>query len=471
MHKEASAFDLNIERILEGWDVHHALREVIANALDEQALTNTREIVIAKDAGGGWHVRDYGRGLRYGHLTQNENKEKLNNSSKVVGKFGVGLKDALATLHRRRVDVAIKSKYGDITLNVAPKHGFTDVKTLHALIAPPRDAHYLGTDFFFQNVKDSQVDAAKSFFLKFSGESVIDSTGYGQILRRAPAGKARIYVKGLLVAEEENFAFSYNITSLTAQMNRALNRERTNVGRTAYADRVKAVLLGSTSGDVAEKLAEDLTLMEQGTSHDEVKSWTDVAVHACQTLNASKKVVFVSAGQRTLSSDAIDHAIKDGHRVVTVPENVRDRLHGIKDIQGNPVRDLAQFEQEFAASFEFKFIEEGKLSTAERRVFDLHAEISDLVGGLPRQVKEIKISETMRPDFSSRRDALGLWEPRNRRIIIKRSELRSLEAFAATLLHEMTHASTDSSDVTREFEDGLTAALGKAAALAVTRSG
>lgn len=463
------AFDLNIERILEGWDVHHALREVIANALDEQALTNTRDISIAKDASGRWHVRDYGRGLRYDHLTQNENKEKLGRTNKVVGRFGVGLKDALATLHRRSVDVTIKSKHGDITLEVAPKHGFTDVKTLHAVVAQPTDPDFIGTEFSFRNVTDSQIDGAKNFFLKFSDESVLDSTRYGQILRRSPTGRARIYVKGLLVAEEENFAFSYNITSLTAQMNHALNRERTNVGRTAYADRVKTVLLASTSSDVAENLAEDLTLMEQGTSHDEVKSWADVAVHSCQILNASKKVVFVSAQQRTLASDAIDHAIKDGYKVITLPENVRHRLRGISDTCGNPVRDLDQYEREFAASFEFKFVEKGKLSTAERAVFDKRTEIVELVGGLPRQVKEVKISETMRPDFSSKSDAVGLWEPSNCRIIIRRSQLRSLEAFAATLLHEMTHASTGSSDVTREFESGLTVALGKAAARAVTR--
>ena len=36
-------FDLNIERVLENWTVAHALREVIGNALDEQALTGTRE--------------------------------------------------------------------------------------------------------------------------------------------------------------------------------------------------------------------------------------------------------------------------------------------------------------------------------------------------------------------------------------------------------------------------------------------
>ena len=67
-------FDLNIERVLENWTVAHALREVIANALDEQALTETAEPEIFRDDPGRWHVRDWGRGLRYEHLTQNENR-------------------------------------------------------------------------------------------------------------------------------------------------------------------------------------------------------------------------------------------------------------------------------------------------------------------------------------------------------------------------------------------------------------
>ena len=111
----AREFDLNIERVLENWTLAHAIRELIANALDEAALTGTPEPEIAKDGDGRWHIRDFGRGLRYEHLTQNENREKLANPEKVVGKFGVGLKDALATFDRRGVGVRIRSRFGDIT--------------------------------------------------------------------------------------------------------------------------------------------------------------------------------------------------------------------------------------------------------------------------------------------------------------------------------------------------------------------
>ena len=311
-------FDLNIEEILEGWEICHAVREVIANALDEQALTGTKEIRIAKDSAGAWHVRDYGRGLKYEHLTQNENAEKLRNTQKVIGKFGVGLKDALGVLHRRGVDVVVGSRHGDITLKRAPKHGFADVVTLQAVISPPADPWLVGTDLILRGVSEADIETAKAFFLKFSGGEILDETQYGQILRRASNQYARIYANGLRVAEEEGFAFSYNITSLTAPMRKALNRERTNVGRAAYSERVKTMLLASTSGAVAATLADNLTQIEQGTNCDEV-NWTDVALHACRVLSASKKAVFVTASERTAEPGSIDHAIADGYQLVTVP--------------------------------------------------------------------------------------------------------------------------------------------------------
>lgn len=47
-------FDLNIEKILEDWEIYHAIREVIGNAIDEQILTKTKSIEIFKDRNGKW---------------------------------------------------------------------------------------------------------------------------------------------------------------------------------------------------------------------------------------------------------------------------------------------------------------------------------------------------------------------------------------------------------------------------------
>src|SRR5574341_1616589 len=203
-------FDLNIEKILEDWDVHHAVREVIGNAIDEQILTKTKSIDIFKDEKGAWHIRDYGRGLRYEHLTQKENEEKLQNPH-VIGKFGIGLKDALATFDRKNVNVYIRSRYGEISLGKSHKYGFEDIVTLHAYIAPPTNIQFVGTEFLLEGVTDSDIAKAKELFLLFSGEQVIEDTRYGQALaRKGEVG--RIYINGVRVAEEENFIFSYNIT-------------------------------------------------------------------------------------------------------------------------------------------------------------------------------------------------------------------------------------------------------------------
>src|SRR3954454_6156243 len=130
-------FDLNIQRVLEHWTVSEALREIIANALDEQALTNTAEPEIFESDMGSWHVRDFGRGLRYEHFTQNEDAEKLAKPNLVIGKFGVGLKDAMATFDRHDIGVLIQSRHSDIRIQSVSKHGFDDVLTLHAAVASP----------------------------------------------------------------------------------------------------------------------------------------------------------------------------------------------------------------------------------------------------------------------------------------------------------------------------------------------
>ena len=119
----------------------------------------------------------------------------------------------MATFDRKTIDVVVQSKHEEITLGKATKHGFDDITTLHALISAPADSTFVGTDVSLNGVKEADINAAKDFFLQFSGDNVLETTIYGQVL--AKGKKSRIYITGLRVAEEDNFLFSYNITSTT----------------------------------------------------------------------------------------------------------------------------------------------------------------------------------------------------------------------------------------------------------------
>lgn len=450
-------FDLNIEKILEDWEVYHAIREVIANAIDEEVLTSTKNIKIIKDKKRRWHIRDFGRGLRYEHLTQKEDEEKLKNPN-VIGKFGIGLKDALATFDRKGIKVFIKSRHGDITIGKSEKHDFEDVITLHAYIRPPSAPNCIGTEFVLDGCTNKDIEKAKDLFLRFSGEKILERTQYGEVLEKKKE-TARIYINGVKVAEEENFIFSYNITSLTKAIRKALNRERTNVGRSAYSERVKSILLLCKSKIIAKSLVNDLKGYQDGSLHDELK-WTDVSVHACKLLNSLEKVVFFTPEELMYAADMVDKARSDGYEIVTIPENIKENIRGLRDISGNIIRDLDQFKREWNESFKFKFINEKDMTPKERKIFRMTNTILGFVGGKPREVKEIKISETMRLESHSFTEASGLWEETRRRVIIKRDQLRSLKDYAGTLLHEIAHVESGSPDISSKFEQQLTSLIG-----------
>lgn len=456
-------FDLNIEKVLEHWTVPHAIREIIANALDESNLTSTKQPLIYKDEEGKWHIKDFGRGLKYEHLTQNENLEKTENPDKVIGKFGVGLKDAMATFDRRNIGILIQSKYSDITIKKLSKGDFEDVVTLHAIVNDPTYPDMIGTDFTFSDLKNDDIEKAKDFFLLYSGEKTIEKTKYGELIENLNS-RSRIYVNGICVAEEENLLFSYNITSTTKKLRQSLNRERTNVGRSAYSDRVKSILLESTTPEFAELLVNDLQRIQTGNAHDELQ-WIDVQLHACKILSSQEKVMFLTAYDLMDGSKYLSYAKEEGIRIVTVPDSLAIKLETSKDLNGNQFRNLDTYSVEWNTQFEFELVKLDQLTAKEREIFNYKDIIVNWFPKRGNPVKEIVISATMRPDNYTGSDALGLWEPSTKRIIIKRSQLKELHSFAGTLVHELVHAHTNTDDKTIEFEFELTEMLGKLSTL------
>jgi len=75
-------------------------------------------------------------------ITSRRQKTRRNSNAQIrsSGKFGVGLKDALATFHRHGINVVIHSKHNTFRTEEAPKHGFEDISTLHVDVQPPKQS-------------------------------------------------------------------------------------------------------------------------------------------------------------------------------------------------------------------------------------------------------------------------------------------------------------------------------------------
>ncbi len=218
------------------------------------------------------------------------------------------------------------------------------------------------------------------------------------------------------------------------------------------------MLLSCENKVVAQALVEDLRHFEAGSLHDELK-WADVSVHATKILNSTAKVVFITPSELIRAPNYVNEAKEAGYQIVTIPENVRDKISGQTDLSGNPMQDLLQFERAWNESFQFKFVAPNKLTASERAIYQATPKILALIGGPLKNVKAIKISETMRMETYAFVEAEGLWDPPN--IIIKRTQLKSLERYAGTLLHEIAHARSGAPDISSEFEQALTELLGK----------
>lgn len=448
-------FDLNIEKILDNWEVYHAIREIIANALDEQILTKTSEVQISKDGSSKWHIRDYGRGLNYSHLTQNENDEKKR-SKDVIGKFGVGLKDALAVLYKNRCSVLILSRFGDITLGMYPKEGFGDTKTLHAVIDEPSDPRRVGTEFIL-GVSDKDMEEAKSLFLRFSNKTPLDRVSHGEIYQRSSDQCAYVYVHGVKVAEEPMYLFDYNITRTNTALEKSLNRERSAVGRTAYSDIVMKMLLDAKSNAVAGMLMNDLKLISYGTNHDEI-SRVNVQAHAMRIYNEHNNVVFIPSSKSYQMSNNDKEKIREsGREVIVVPDTAFEKVEGTKDYTGKEIGTFQTVLREYSENFKYRFVEERNLTEYERNMLSMKSFVF-LHYGNKKYLNKIRISENINEMISG--DTLGVYDGSLDMIVLKRNVLSSPELFFEVLFHELAHATSKYQDNTRDFENELGKIIG-----------
>jgi len=468
-------FDLNIEEVLSDWTIVSAVREIIANALDEQKLSNSDDISIIEHSDGEWHIIDYGRGLAAEHLTLKESEEKLESDLPLIGKFGVGLKDALATLHRNGVEVEIYSSKGTFRLVTDSKQEFEHIITLQVDYDSSACIE-VGTEVRLIGIESFEIKGATRLFLELSGQNVIETNLLGQVINPEGATPG-VYIHGVRVNDEPDFLFSYNISNLDSQLSRFLNRERQAVSRTAYGTMLREMLLECEAELIRNSLAAELEDRHYKESCYEVRRWADVGVFALERLCEQKSVVAVSQHQLEYDRHHIDDMRKEGTLPILMKEQELKRVRKLQQEFNTNIRLLKDWIKQDQEKYNLDPVAEAEMSKSERNVFATRNRLMRLVGIPEDDEPEIIVSNTTRPPKNIgeaggeivQTHVVGYYTRLTDTIVIHRGQLKTKVDFAGTLLHELAHRTSHRPDVDRGFELELTRYLGMVGASAVER--
>lgn len=139
---------LNIgENYLNDWDVYCAIREIIDNALDEQ---NDEKILIIDKSEDEYIIRDFRNGFKIQNFIMGGNKTTKDG---VIGKFGVGLKDALGVLNNNGIEVKAKTAKYLFEFHMKKKSELINVEILHVYVYKNNANNFKGTEFNLKKCK------------------------------------------------------------------------------------------------------------------------------------------------------------------------------------------------------------------------------------------------------------------------------------------------------------------------------
>ena len=216
--------DLNIgTNILEHLTIVDALKELISNAIDEHHMNKVYTQIEIFKRNNDWVIKDYGSGIKEKHFTFNINKAK-SSDNETIGMFGFGLKDAIAILKNKEIDMIIKTKNKIFVPEYYTKD--EDDTTIHIEVTKNTEEFDCGTEIILVGLKDMYIDKAKEKFLEYIQPNIIFNNDMIAIFTLSP--KQYIYINGVEVYQNTGFHFSYDIR-LTDELKKHISRDRKQI--------------------------------------------------------------------------------------------------------------------------------------------------------------------------------------------------------------------------------------------------
>ena len=452
--------DLNIKQILSDWKISDAIRELIANAIDEHLITNQTDPIKVdyNEQTKTLVIQDNGRGIKNIHFIQNESNEKKG-AFNTIGKFGIGLKDAIAVLVSHDIKVTFISDYGIYTPVMTRKEGIKeDISTIH--MQRENNLHeQKGTIITITPVSIEEVNDAKSKFAMFKQWQKVVKTAKGNIMISDDNVAGEIFVNGMKISDDENLIFSYNILETNAALRKALNRERKNLSRDAYRDAIIRILKAIPNNE--DKLLVYTKILNNTSSNSNEWSFTDIKSLVITYFNSLDKDKYIIVSPSNDDERFKEYAGNENKVIITVTDKEYASL------QSKGIQTIKQFGNDYVSNYEVIYIPENDLTPQElKNWLELKQFVKELAmhwSVLKQSLDSYKFMEVPLRIIKDHPNARGIWRGEDEEIHIVRKMLENKTELFAVTLHEICHMVSGADDATIDFEHALTACLGELA--------
>lgn len=450
--KNKQIFDLNIQNILHDWSVSDAIREIIANAIDEANLTATQSPKVDyNEVNKVLTISDFGRGIRIENFSQNENNEKTN-SKQMIGKFGIGLKDSIAVLFNSGKNVIFTSAFGHFCPILANKSGIDEqIRTIH-IQYNPENKIAIGTTVTIENCSKDEYLKALDNFLIFAPPKSIFKCEIGEIFIKNDIS-SEIFLNGMKISNDDDFLFSYNITNPDSKLKASINRERKSLSRSIYSNSIIKLLSkaieNKTNPDLATWISDYILKNCTNTKNNE---WSYVAIKKLVVSKTSQKILLASRnGQINPSFET--YARDNGYAITWIDETDYSSFLSDKEVNSCTLDDWGQ---KFISNYEGKVIDINDLEEFEKSNWLWAKDKLELISQKWPEFKYV-YSKFKLLIIDKHPNALGITSMN--KIEIVRMVLKNKRVLFNTLIHEYCHAISNAPDASIRFEATLTEAF------------
>lgn len=228
-------YDLNFDQINDDLPLAQAFFELLTNAFDSVKgdlnlvsieVVHSNEIII----------HDQGPGIMRQHLRFS----RTNHQSNETGRFGIGLKDALAIIVNNGGNIKIESKHLLVNKLVRrAKEGYQE-ETYHASIVK-HDPEMIGTRITVTAIgSEVALEEAKDRLIYYYPEEHLFTCPKGEIY--VNNGESYQFYRGVLTCEGAKSLYTYNVYQ-NLSTEKIVTRDRTKLSKDALNQQISTILL------------------------------------------------------------------------------------------------------------------------------------------------------------------------------------------------------------------------------------